>query len=185
MFSTQIEALARSREFIIRIIWAANTLSVLILIVLAFALAPGQQPCATGRLESVFIPVSFALAGAAFFLRWFLMSQERVRKSAAESVDLRRLASARGVVNQMLLHRLEEVPDREKFLIKVIFNKFGAVLVSLMLHEAIAIFGLVIALQSGNAGKIIPFAIAALALNILIFPDLRRELERYKDLVLR
>lgn len=85
----------------------------------------------------------------------------------------------------MLLHRLEEVPDREKFLIKVIFNKFGAVLVSLMLHEAIAIFGLVIALQSGNAGKIIPFAIAALALNILIFPDLRRELERYKDLVLR
>ena len=55
---------------------------------------------------------------------------------------------------------------------------FTALILSLAMNEAVALFGMLLAILEQRVEPVIPFAAAALALNLLIFPRFNQFVNR-------
>jgi hypothetical protein len=77
-----------------------------------------------------------------------------------------------GAVDSDRLSRIRALPPEEQRLLAVAQASFGPFIVRLALHESIALYGLVLAFLSKESLPIVPFAAAALLLNLTVSPRL-------------
>lgn len=182
--STTFNELLRARVFTLRLLWAAMTLTVLFFVVLAYFLSTQNQISAPSLNDELIRLILYAIsAGAAvisFLLRRLLLSNRRIHSAASKDIDLRSLTTdaETGQTDEVRLAKLKSLNPGEMNAFRLTGNYFTSMLLSLALHEVIAVCGLLLSLGEGKFETIIPFAIAAIALNLLVFPRLDKFLER-------
>lgn len=170
----------RSRIFVLKILWMAMVLTVLLFVGLAYLMDTRQQPAvAQPELQMALYGVAGVLAVLSFFLRRMFLSSQRNQSPPAMEQALRGL-----VVSAQVEAPDVEMPAQVKRM-KVIEAKVGALsgryftamLLSLAMHEAITLCGMILSINEHEFEAIIPFAIAAIVLDLLVYPRLDKYVE--------
>ena len=146
----------------IRVIWAVLTASIVLYVCVLWFIAPqiAGREAPDPIFELVFWAQSLLLAvGSLLYRRWAL-SDRRLRQAVAG-------AQHDGAGNDAAIALLNLTS-----------------VVGLALHEAIAMYGFVLAFIGGSPPAILPFAAVAIVLNALIFPRSGPLLERARRLAL-
>lgn len=137
------DVMQRKREIMAWVVWGAITASIALYAAVAFVAlqgVPAHSPI-DPIIEQALVAASVAMAAASFAVARFLLPRSGAPFSP-------------------------ESPVRS-----VAFGRWFAILVvRLALHEAVAIFGLVLAFLSGDAERMLPFAAAAAILNLFALP---------------
>lgn len=160
MYSPETEEVIEKRSRALNIVWAALTFSIPVYAGVGWFFASSQGPAAQSSIDIV----RLALAGAAIadaMIAQFMYSAMLSRGSLERVLGENRAA-------EVSTDQLEKLAERY----------FAAVLIVLVLHESIAIFGLVDAFLSGSVDWLLIYAGAALLLNFARRPDLRGFLKR-------
>lgn len=115
------------------------------------------------------------LALCAFALRRRAFADERIRAVIQGDPGTfvgRRAAMAAGMA------RAAGLDTTESRVFLVVEQAHRGILVSLALHDVVAVFGLVAAILTGDRWAALPFAAAALALNFSLYPRFEEILKR-------
>jgi len=113
--------------------------------------------------------------GIASILWWRLhLSDDRLKANLAREVSARSLASNRqtGQIDEDRLSEIERLSEFEQKLLSYASGYPLPFVVSLLLNGVIPIPGVVLAFLTANPTKMVPFALAAIILNVLMFPRL-------------
>lgn len=172
----------RPRILTLRILWAAMTTTVLLFIVIDYVITSQNQKEAAlvqNELRMVFYAVAVLAPVAAYFLRRAMLSSERLQFVAGREVDLRAMAtdSETGVTDEAKLSDLKKLNPFELKAIKLSERYFTAILLSLALHEVVALCGMMLSMLEQKFEAILPFAAVAVMLDLIIYPRLDKFLE--------
>ncbi len=175
MLSGELRDLLRPVALVQRVIWWALTLPIGLYVVVAFVVADEMTRGTgldAGPLAPVLCALSAAMAVLSMVLRRRALSKDRLRKLAAEDADPGEIAldARTKQLDPDRLRRLGALSPEDRKLMRLAASLIAPTLVSLALHEAIGIFGLVLALVGGDPPAIIPFAVAAVILNLFVYP---------------
>jgi len=170
----------RSRMFVTKTLWAAMVLTVCLFVGLAYFINAQQQPgVAQPELRMALYGVAGVLAVLSFFLRRrFLSSHRNLSISTLEK-------AMRGLVGDGQAEATDaEVPAQVRRMqaidakVGVLSGRyFTAMIMSLAMHESIALCGMILAMIERRFEAMIPFAIAAIVLDLLIYPRLDKYIE--------
>jgi len=170
-----------------RILWAALTFSIVIYVVVAW-FATQQAPAEGTSLDPVFIgvfgAVSVAVAVASFVVPPRLLTDAMITaivKGDGLPAGRHRRVPGYGPDGKPG-PAIDALSQAERRLYSVVLRSFTPTILRLALHESIAVFGLLLALMSGTFDIALPFAIAAIALNVVAFPRPEPLLERAERL---
>jgi hypothetical protein len=179
MRSRELEELLGQSERVRRILWIALTATIVVYLAVAYAVAGEPRPLAPG-LEMALAFASMGVAAFSLATPRVLLSDERLDRYLAEEPSSSPLATRprTGQVDPVLLARVERLPAAERRLLGLAQLFFVPFVVRLVLNESIAMLGLVIALVSSQPGRMLPYAGAAIVLNLLTSPSLDPLLER-------
>jgi F0F1-type ATP synthase membrane subunit c/vacuolar-type H+-ATPase subunit K len=186
MRSTALNEVLRPARFTQGILWVALTMSIVIYVGVAWMVASqrAESRPLDPTLELGVTLVAFLLAGASVVMPRWLLSDDRIREflgkewSPAEFLGNRRpIAGMDAVVAKLRL-----LPEHERKLAGVPALFFTPFILRMVLNEAVAILGLVLAFLSGRFEPVLPFAITAIVLNLLAFPRLDPLIERVEML---
>ena len=187
MVTTELREILQSTARILWILWFAMTAAIWLYVAVAFFIAgSGTRPATPEPMLSwVFAGLAAAMSVASLLLPRLLGSDERLRAALEAPVDLQGLARdpRTGKADPERLQRLERLSAVEQKLLAVPGFVFLPTVLSLALSETVAIFGLVLAFLTRSFDVILPFAIAATVLNLLLRPSLEPVLERASRLV--
>ncbi len=131
-------------------------------------------------IESMFTFGALFLALTSFTTRKYFLSDKKIGETIntpIHSEDLVKLTQYHGNFKQILT-KVETLSEYEKSAINLTHYAFIPNLISWILNEAILIFGLIIAINTGDPYKIIPFALSHLALNVFMYPNIDELLAR-------
>ena len=187
-YSDAFSSVCKKQFLILRILWAAFTFSIVIYGVIAFVLFSGNATpgAADPNLQMVCTAVGVLLAIASLSLGKLLLSDEQIRSLISKTPDLEKLATNRQTqqVDNGFLEQLKQLPEREQRLLSLSPLLLTMNILRLALNELIAILGIVLAITAQNPQLFIPFAGAALLLNLVQFPREQAVFER-AELLLR
>ncbi len=95
-------------------------------------------------------------------------------------VDLRAMAidSETGVTDEARLAEMKKLNPLELKAITLSGRYFTAMLLSLALHEVVALCGMMLSMLERRFEAILPFAAAAIVLDLLIYPRLDKFIEQ-------
>jgi hypothetical protein len=183
MLSSELHDLLRPLALVQRALWWAFTLSVGPYLAIVFMLGGGvarENLPDSDLLAPILYGLSAAMAVASVAFRRWTLSKDRLQKLVAAEADPRELAldARTKQVDTDRLRRLEALSPEDRKLVRLAGSLFVSTLVSLALHEAIVIFGLVLALVGGDASAIVPFAFATVILNLFVYPRPGRIVEQ-------
>ena len=132
------------------------------------------------ELRMVFYALAVGLALASYFLRRRMLSSERLQPAMRLNVDLQALAtdSETGVTDEARLAEMKKLSPLELKAIGLSGRYFTAMLLSLALHESIALCGMMLAMLEQRFEVILPFAAVAIVLDLLIYPRLDKFVEQ-------
>lgn len=118
--------------------------------------------------------------GASQWLQCVLLSEQRLRAQLAREIDPRRLATdpQTGQVDEGRLAKLKGLERSDLQLLALADWSFTPVKVSLVLHEVLALCGLALSFLTQSRASIVPFVVAALMLDLPLFPRLDNMLRR-------
>lgn len=135
------EATQRQREIMVWVVWSALTASIVIYFIITRIVTQNVPPHALEPIiRQAFIVLSCAIAVTSFVVARLLLPKSDMPTSLA---------------------RPPVIPFQ---------RWFSVIILRLALHEAIAIFGLVLTFLSGDAQEMLPFGAAALVLNLFALP---------------
>ena len=164
------------------LLWAVMTFTILLYVGLAYFLnAKGQPP---QRVENSLRLALYLIAGSiavlSLMLRSRLLSAGHIYDKMKEEVDPQALATDRetGLVDQERLKTIKTLTPLEMKATGLAGIYFTALILSLAMNEAVALFGMMLAILEQRPEPVIPFAAAALALNGLVFPRLYQFVDR-------
>jgi hypothetical protein len=178
VLSPELEALLSRIDRVQKLVWTVLTLSIVLYGAVAFALAGSREG---SELGATLRPVFYLAAAGAAGLSWLVRRRSRAaalpRGTAPtpEAPPGSRDALLRG--NPALMAQVERLPERERRALLAAVRSFTPWMLCLVLNEAVAILGLVLALLAGTPADVIPFSIAALLLNAAMRPDGRSLVE--------
>jgi len=175
--------LLRPLERSLRILWVAVTLSIGVYVGLAYVVAepapdPTQAPMALRRALAA---TAVVVAVASFALSRVLLSDARLRdrlRSDPAPADLVGRLRAGTPAADAALRAARALAPHERRLAALAVPVWQVTLVRLVLHEGIAVLGLVLAVLGQTFSLVLPYALAAFALNLLVPPRLGAALER-------
>ena len=84
----------------------------------------------------------------------------------------------RGIVDGERLQKIQSLTSAERKLLRLCGLFFASFIIRLSMNEAIAIYGVVLAFLSRSLIPMLPFAVAAIALNVACRPRIDPFLER-------
>jgi hypothetical protein len=151
------------------------TVSILIYVGVVYFLQR-TTPDSPGALDST---LSLALSVGAVVLtavslvyRRHANSDERIGELFRNEPDLQVLVTDPQTkrVNTELLERLERLTPFEQRVYSLCTTLQTSLIVSLALHEAVALFGFVLGFLSRDVVPVIPFTVVAIMLNLLVYP---------------
>lgn len=182
MPSETLKRVLRPRVFVMKLLWAAMTFTILLFVGLGYFLsAQGQSPRPVeNSLKMALYLIAGAIAALSLLLRSRMLSEGHIYDKLKEEVDPQGLATNRetGQIDQERLQTIKKLTPLEMKVIGLSGNYFTALILSLAMNEAIAMFGMLLAILEGRLEPIIPFAAAALALNLLVFPRFNQFVDR-------
>jgi len=186
MLSPELTALLAQADRIQRLVWWALSLAILVYAGAGFAAAGAVAggAGASGAGETL-RPVLYAAAVANGILSLVLYRRarapERLRAHLTAPIAPEVLAQdprVGGSPASPILDRVRRLSDSERRVLALVPRTFMPWVLCMVLNEAVAIFGLVLALLAGNRLDVLPFAAAALALNAAMFPNNAKLAER-------
>jgi hypothetical protein len=158
------------------------TLSILLYVGLAhFLNAEGRAPQnVTGSLRLAVYLIAGSVAVLSLMLRKSLLSPGKIYDRLNEAVDAQALATNRetGEIDQERLKKINSLTPLEMKAMGLSGMYFTTLLLSLAMNETVALLGLMLAILEQRPEPVIPFAAAALALNIIIFPRFNQFIDR-------
>ncbi len=168
-------------RFIMTILWAALIASVGIHVLAAYLATQGQPAVAIA--EPVWVVMSLCAAGAAvaslLVPRWS-PSNERILRVMRKDIDLRELATnpQSRILDESRLEGLRSLSEHEQRLVGLTRMYFTPFILGMALSEAVAIFGLVLAILGRSPENMLPFAAAAILLMVTKYPNFNSLFER-------
>jgi FtsH-binding integral membrane protein len=170
MHSPEFEALLAQADRTQKLLWTVLTLSIVLYAVVAWVAAPAApNPELADTLRPFFWVAAAALAATSL-----LLSR---RRSAATTPGSTAPGPEEAPANALLRARGEDLPPRERRALSAVAGGFTTWIACLVMNEAIAILGLVLAFLAGGPGEVVPFALLAIVLNLAMRPDVRRRAE--------
>lgn len=182
MPSETLKQILKPRILVMNILWTAMTLSILLYVGLAYFLYPqGQvaQPVASSLRSAVFL-IAGSVAVLSLMLRKSFLSPGRIYDVLKQEVDPQELATNRetGQIEQERLTKINALTPLEMKAIGLSGMYFTTLLLSLAMNETVALLGLMLAILEQRPEPVIPFAAAALALNLIIFPRFNQFIDK-------
>ena len=178
MLSPELEALLSRIDRVQKLVWTVLTLSIVLYGAVAFAVAGSREG---SELAASLRPVFYLAAAGAAGLSWLVRRRSRAaalpRGTAPTADALPASQDALLRSNPELMAKVERLPERERRALSAAVRGFTPWMLCLVLNEAVAILGLVLALLAGTPADVIPFTLAALLLNAAMRPDNRRLVE--------
>ena len=109
-----------------------------------------------------------------------LLSDARLQEAMRSDPDPEALARdpRRGIVDGERLQKIQSLTSAERKLLRLCGLFFASFIIRLSMNEAIAIYGVVLAFLSRSLIPMLPFAVAAIALNVACRPRIDPFLER-------
>jgi hypothetical protein len=179
VLSPELKALLSRIDRVQMLVWTVLTLSIVLYGAVAFAVAGSREGSELGAtLRPLFYLAGLCAAGLSWVLHRRARSAALPRGTAPASDPPAgsRDALLRG--NPEVLAQFERLPERERRALTTAVRGFTPWMLCLVLNEAVAILGLVLALLAGTSADVIPFTLAALILNAAMRPDNRGAVER-------
>jgi F0F1-type ATP synthase membrane subunit c/vacuolar-type H+-ATPase subunit K len=182
MSSTTLRELLRPAMFVNSALWLVLTASIFLYAMVAYLLAQ-RSPVPTDVPEAL----QLALTGIAILtglgsvlVPRVLLSDDRIRKAMGPEPDPATLARhpKLGVVDEERLRRIETLSGWERKLLLLPTLYFTPFILRLALNEAIAIYGFVLAFVAHSFAPMLPFAAAAIILNLGCLPRIDPLLDR-------
>jgi len=167
MFSSELRSIIATLSRTTRIIWIALMASIALYVVVAFVVVKEPRASDSGSLGMPLAAIAMATAGASLALRHGSLSDAALVRALAKPLP----------EGQVYAVKARGLPAAERRLLAAAVHMQTALIPCLALNEAIAIFGLVLAFQSGRPEMSLPFAAAALALDVLLAPDIEKKAE--------
>lgn len=182
MSSPTLRELLRPAMVVNSVLWFVLTASIFVYGAVAFLLAqqgpgPSDPPPA---LPIVFSVLAVLTGLASLLVPRVLLSDRRIRQAMQPDVDPVTLARnpKLGVVDEERLRKIRTLDPSERKLLQLPGLYFTPFILRLVLNESIVIYGLVIAILSHSFAPILPFAAAAVVLNLVCLPRIDPLLER-------
>lgn len=167
MASPEFEAALARADRTQQLLWAMLTLSILLYAGVAYLAVPAAPVASTAdTLRPALLVVAAALAATSM-----LMFQRRAAPPAPGSTAR---SAANAPHDALLRVRMEDLPLEERRALSHVARGFTTWIVCLVMNEAVAILGLVLAFLAGAASEVVPFAALAIVLNLTMRPDARR-----------
>lgn len=187
MISPRVRELLRPEMFTASIVWAALTASILIYGLVAYLVAgrisgPTQVP---DLLPLALGGVAILTGAGSWLLARILLSDNRLRKAMRSEPTPEALARdpRRGIVDEERLRKIQLLSSSERKLLLLPRLYFTSLILRLTLNESIAVYGVILALLSHSLTPMLPFAAAAIVLNLTCIPRIDPVLERATQFV--
>ncbi len=185
MPSETLKQVLKPRILVMNILWFALTLTILLYVVLAYVLNLTGQPAQPfeNSLRTALYLIAGAIGVLSLLLRSRLLSEGHIYDKLKEEVDPQALATNRetGEIDQERLKIIKSLTPLEMKVVGLSGMYFTAMIISLAMNEAVAIFGLLLAILERRPEPVIPFAVAGLALNLIIFPRFSQFVDKTMD----
>jgi hypothetical protein len=173
MTSNELRDLLRPTTLVLRVIWAAITMSIAVYVLVLYLIPFGEEiAVAGGGLTTALYVAAAVLAVVALFYRQRALSAEQLQRIAERPVDARSLAVDPGSreVDPERLRRIEALAPVEQRALAVAGALRTRTIVVLALNEGIAVIGFMAAFLAQSPPVILPFAVTAVVLNLFVFP---------------
>jgi F0F1-type ATP synthase membrane subunit c/vacuolar-type H+-ATPase subunit K len=168
----------RSRMFVMKILWTAMVVTVLLFVGLAYFINAQQQPdVAQPQLQMVLYGVAGVLAVMSFFLRRRFLSSHRNLSISTLEKAMRGLVGDGQAEDAEVPAQVRRMQAIDAKVGALSGRYFTAMILSLAMHESIALCGMILAMIERRFEAMIPFAIAAIVLDLLIYPRLDKYVE--------
>lgn len=173
----------RPRTLSLRILWAAMVMTVLLFVLVSYFITSqhgAEAAPVQNELRMVFYAIAVLAPIAAYFLRRRMLSSERLQSATGREVDLRAMAtdSETGVTDEARLAEMKKLGPLELKAITLSGRYFTAILLSLALHEVVALCGMMLSMLEHRFEAILPFAAVAIVLDLMIYPHLDKFVEQ-------
>lgn len=173
----------RPRTFTLKILWSAMVMTILFFVLVSYFITSQNQtePAPVqNELRIVFYAIALIAPVAAYFLRRRMLSSERLQPVMDMKVDLRAMAtdSETGVTDEARLAELKRLNPLELKALSLSGRYFTAMLLSLALHEVVALCGMMLSMLEQSFEAILPFAAVAIVLDLMIYPRLDKFVEQ-------
>lgn len=159
-----------------RVSWVAFTLSLGVYMLVAYLVVHGETTD-SASVEPIFDKFLYVLsigsAAGSYLFRRQALAPERLRRLLVEDVSPHTLAIGPqwGMDDAERLRRLKALPPDEQRLVRLVQHLQTVMIISLVLHEVIGIFGLVLAFLRNEVTLALLFMLVAAGLNCLVFPQ--------------
>jgi F0F1-type ATP synthase membrane subunit c/vacuolar-type H+-ATPase subunit K len=178
-----LNKILRPRTLTMRILWSAMVMTILFFVLVSYFITSQHQSEPVpiqNELRMVFYAIAVIAPIAAYFLRRRMLSSERLQPAMRLNVDLRAMAtdSETGVTDEARLADLNKLNPLELKAITLSGRYFTAMLLSLALHEVVALCGMMLSMLEQRFEAILPFAAVAIVLDLLIYPRLDKFIEQ-------
>lgn len=174
MPSETLKQVLKPRILVMNILWFALTLSILFYVFLAYFLNSNGQPAQPfeNSLKMALYLIAGSIGALSMLLRSRSLSEGRIYDKLKEEVDPQALAtdSETGKINQERLKIIKTLTPLETKVVGLSGMYFTTMLISLAMNESVALFGMLLAILERRPEPIIPFAVAGIILNLIIFP---------------
>jgi len=183
MLSPTADEFVRISERIHQILWVAMTIATLLYVPLTyfFIYKSGYNPpVAYPLLPSYLTGGAIFLGVGSIALRRLLLSDSRLCARLAREPNLEELAAKLGTdeLGRTRKLKLENLSSLEKKLVALPSWLLVVSLINWSLNSMIALIGFIVALLTVSFQNMVPFAVAALILNIVMVPRLQPVIER-------
>lgn len=180
--SENLNKVLRPRTLTLRIMWSAMVMTILFFVLVSYFITHQNQSepvPVQNELRMIFYAIAVIAPVAAYFIRRRMLSSERLQSMKGGNVDLRYMAtdSETGLTDESRLAELKKLNPLELKALTLTGRYLTAMLVSLALHEVVALCGMMLAMLEQSFEAILPFAAAAIALDLLIYPRLYKFVE--------
>ena len=159
-------------ELTARVIWGALTASMLLYVVVAFAVAANlEAPTGSGGILGALAVLAGVEVVVAEYWRRSRFSGDPALRAALTACGSRSVPDAPGLASD------------EQWVVAGLRVRLTHFVVLMGLHAGVALLGLVAALLDGRPESILPFVGVAIVLNLVVFPKWQRDAVRMLEFI--
>ncbi len=179
MISTLTTDLLKRRMVVMKILWAAITMSILILVFVTFQIKPPTQTPPVLELNIPFVAIAVLVSFLSFALRRWTYLPKRFQSCFGKTHKPEDFAQnpQTGQIDENRLQEIKRVPEGELSFLSLPGPIFVPFILSLVLSEALTLCGFVMSNSAHEPSLIIPYAVTGLVLNLFHFPTLSKIVE--------
>ena len=173
---------------ILKLLWIVLCFSTIVCPLIAY-FVPGIISPQTNSLPNSVSKVFYILAGllaiGSILIRRSLLSGTFIKKEMAKDIDAEKILTNNKKIplKREDLDKFNSLSSFEQKLLALTNKAYVPNLITWILNESIAILGIVLAVLTGDASKLIPFAMLGICSNLGMFPNLDKVHKKARELM--